>query len=220
MHICINFYGQPRNPENVRAMLDTSLIDSNHTYHILYSTWENENIELMQKLNPELNIFRYAMPDDTVFDKFNNFKLDSTQVADKTLKRHLLGLYIKEQTAKTILQYEKNKSIKFDIIVTLRADAKIQKNVLYNFYSSVDLLSNIMYVAEEPCFNIYKTGSYPDVLMFSNRETMLKALDIISIYEYCVVKNTNYFHPETSAFNILIYKNIVMFSVKLYAFTC
>jgi hypothetical protein len=220
MRICINIFGQPRNPENLREMLNTMLKNDQHEYHCLYTTWNTENIETITRLNPELNVFLIDIPNKEIFSKFSNLILDPTQRQGKTLHSHLLGTYCKDQTRHSIESYETNNNFTFDIIVTTRPDSLIKRTPVYKFYDAVDLNSSIMYTASDPCWDCYDNGSFPDNLMFSNRNTTIKALDMISIYEKCIVKNTNMIHPETASLYVLKQHHISIKYLDIFAFVC
>jgi hypothetical protein len=219
MNICINYYGQIRDIEDCKYMFDNYIFETRNKYHILFTTWEDENIKPFIEKFSESFISTNKQVDESAFDKglLTKYTIDRTQRKDKTLFHYLKGLYIRNKTIDTILMYEKNKNIKFDLIITLRIDTTIS-NALSDFYKNV--MDKNICVANEPRFNIYDTGSYPDCLCFSNRDNMLNILDCLKDIEKCCVKDTNFFHPETTSYNIIINKKLDITYCLFNSFSC
>jgi hypothetical protein len=118
----------------------------------------------------------------------------------------------------TIINFEKNNNINFDFIITLRPDIYLN-NHLSNFYSIINKnLNNTVYVANSPKFSIYNQPSLPDVIFISDKDTSKKILEQLDILLNCNIKDTYFFHPESSFYNAITFLKININELNLGAF--
>jgi hypothetical protein len=207
MNICINFFGQPRYVENAKYIYDNFMKDYRNNFHVLYTTWEHENIEAFEKDFPNAFIKKIKQPDESVFDKdiFENYVIDPTNAHRKQMSHYLYGLYIKAQTKNTILEYEKLHNIQFDIIITVRIYTKL-KNPIIPYYEQIKNNDECVFVGNEELFNIYNSPSYPDTFVASNRRIGIDIVDSFDVLKKSTVHNSKMFHPETTSYNIIVNK--------------
>ena len=215
--ICINYWGQTRNYEShARDIYNSRTVppnsnENNYEYHILYSTWKDENIELFQNLFPEAYIKQYDKPDMEQYKNIiDNYKLDKSQPPSKSLERYLCGLHIKKISTDTIIEYQQIKNINFDIVVSLRVDCNIFDGNLFDYYNKIletnknNINNNEIYFANEMRYDIYNQGGVPDTLFIGNLNNVLLASKQIDIIEQISLKNTNEIHPETAFYKACI----------------
>ena len=213
IRICINYWGQPRNREShARDIYNSRIIhpnsnENNYEFHIVYSTWKDENIETFKKLFPEAYIKQYDKPDMGQYKNIiDNYKLDKSQPSSKSLERYLYGLYIKKLSTETIIKYQEQKKIKFDIVVSLRVDCNIWDGNVFDHYNNILKLNKInvnnneIYFANENRYDIYNQGGVPDTLLLGNLNNVLLASKQIDIIEKTTLTNTKEIHPETAFF--------------------
>jgi len=221
MHICLNYFGQPRNIENTIIEFNQYIHsnDNNINYSILYTTWDTENVDEFKKHFKNSYINLIEKPDLSKYDYLiNNYTLDYSN-SYKNIEHYVLGLYIKKMSYTTIINFEKSQNINFDFIITLRTDTCLN-NHLSNFYSDViKNLNNTVYVANHPKFSIHNQPSLPNTFFIADKRTTKKILEELDISQYCNIKNTNFFHPESSFYNVMVYSNIDINELDLYAFT-
>ena len=136
----------------------------------------------------------------------------------KSVEHYIKGLYVKQQSYNTIENYEKLNNIKFDFIITLRTDIYLDKHLFEYYEKIMNNLYNTVYVANSPKFNIYNNPSLPDVICIANKEITKKIVDQLSNLSYCVVNNSNLFHPETSFYNALEHLNLNILKLEFSAF--
>lgn len=220
MKICINYYGLPRNVERALRTFRDAIEVGGHEFHIVYTTWTVEYTRAFETAFPQAFVRKIRVPDETVFGDLLSYELDWTNTQKgKRLRSYLLGSYAKQESKNTILEYEKNHNIKFDIIVTLRTDTVIEGAHLADFYGSVELERPIMYFASEPTFDeIHKEGAVPDALQFSGRDFHLKTLDILAILPNCTLKGQRVFHGETCCYKQILYHGGAVNYLPFYAF--
>lgn len=219
MHICLNYYGQPRNIELMKNTFEHHIKNSDITYHLLYTTWDTEPVDEIVKHFQNVFILQYPHPDNNIFtDLINRFSMDPGNW-HKTVLHYLLGLYIKSMSIKTIEEYEKNTNIKFDFIVSLRSDIYINRNfsIFYDLIAQ-NMNDKMVYVACDPKFDVYSQPALPDVMFMANKYVTYKMLDQLAIVEHCAVKNKNWFHPESSFFNAIEYLGFVINELPFKAF--
>ncbi len=219
MNICVNFFGQPKFVNNAKYIYNNFIKDNSNNFHILYTTWEDENIEVFENDFPGAFIRKIKKPDESVFDKdlLENYKMDYSN-AHKTMSRYLYGFYIKAQSKETVLEYERTHNIEFDVIVTVRIYTKL-KNSISPYYERIKNDSENVYVASERLFNIHNSPSYPDTFVASNRSIGLDILDCFDVLKESTIHNSKIFHPETSAYNIIKNKGHKFFYMpNFYAF--
>ncbi len=219
MNICLNFYGRPKNIQNLKDVYDKYLYNEKYNYHIVYTTWKTENIDKFRSFFPNAYINQIDCPDETneLYKNITtNYNVDPTNLANgRNIKGFFLGMYSKDYSRHTIVEYEEQNNIKFDIIVSLRPDIKLDKNVSVYFDKFVN---NTIFVGSDPCYDIYNQGAYPHQFDMANRNDMLQLLDFITILNTCTVDGTNFFHGETSGYKILKRKNLQIFYLDFYAF--
>ena len=220
MKICLNYYGLPRKLEVAKNTFNEyiSTPNNNINYYILYTTWENENVDEFKEIFQNSYINFIEKPDLKKYDYIiNNYTLDHTNNY-KSIEHHVLGLYIKKMSYNTIINFENNNNINFDFIITLRTDVYLN-NHLSNFYSIINKnLNNTVYVANSPKFSIYNQPSLPIVIFISDKETSKKILEELDILVNCNIKDTNFFHPESSFYNALSFLKINIIELNLFAF--
>jgi len=90
-------------------------------------------------------------------------------------------------------------------------------STFYNLISQT-INNNMIYVAYEPKFNAYSQYALPDVLFIASKDVTYKMLNRLSIIEHCFVKNTNWFHPESSFFNAIEYFGFIINELPFKAF--
>lgn len=219
--VCLNFWGQPKNMQNLQDIMSKYLYDSKFDFFILYTTWKSENITTFKIFFPNSYINLIDLPpydDVNYMDIINNYDLDVTNKNNgRTINNYFLGLYCKDYTRNTITDFEVERNIKFDIILTLRPDINLNTNISH-FYEEINNTSKTIFVASEPRFDIYNQGSYPDVLCISKRDEMLELLELINSLKFCILDNTNNFHPETSSYKLIMNKNLLIKYLNFYAF--
>lgn len=222
MKICLNFYGQPKNIYNLKEMYDKYIYNSDYEIYIVYTTWKTENIDTFKNIFPNAYINLIDTPsteNDVYMDIINNYNLDITNLCGKkSINGYFLGLYSRDYSRNTIINFEITNNIKFDIILTTRPDIKLKNNISIYFDEINNDTNNTIFVGSDPCFNIYNECSYPDVLCMSKRDTMMNLLDFINILKHCTLNNKKIFHPETSAFKLIKYKNLNIKYLNFYVF--
>lgn len=211
--VCLNFWGQPKNIQNLQNMYESFIYDPQYDFFIVYTTWNSENITTFKNFFPTSYINLIDLPstnDPNYMDIVNNYTLDWTNKANgRLIKSYFLGLYCKDYSRNTINNFETNNNIKFDIILTLRPDTKLFTNISH-FYKEINNTSNTICVASEPRYDIYREGSYPDALCISKRNEMFQLLDFINELKLNTLYNTNIFHPETASYKIIVNKNLLI----------
>ena len=216
MHICINIFGQIRFIEHLLNTINISLIDNINTFHILYSTWTTTDIEGMKNLFPDCYIQQYDLPDINMYKHFiDTYKLDISQYKHKTISHYILGYHIKKMSIDTILKYENEKNIKFDIILTMRTYTNLFNIPLQEYYKEIN--DNIIYTANEPSFDIYKLGAYPDSFTMAKRDSTLQILNVFDVLDKSTIDDTT-FHPESASYKIIINKGLKIIKLPFKAF--
>jgi hypothetical protein len=213
MNICINYYGQPRKLVDCLRVFNDTISDSRYNIKICYTTWIDEDISEFKDLFPTAFIRQVNRPPS--IDSITKFSMDRSN-PNKSVIHYGLGLYIKQQSKQTIIDYEQQLNIKFDIVVQARTDAYVWKDTLIKYYDNV--VKDVIYVGSEPRFDIYNTGAVPDVLYFGTRDTILSTLDHLDVVSNTVVKDSGYFHPETSLYNLFVYLGFKVYYCSFNAF--
>jgi hypothetical protein len=205
MKICLNYYGQPRNLDITKYSFDNFIKNDNIEYHILYTTWDNEDITHFKQLFSTCFINQIEKPDLNDYTKIiDNYTVDPTN-PHKTIQHYLLGLYIKKMSYTTIEKYNHD----FDFIISLRTDIYLHDFHLSTYYNTIlNNLNNTVFLPHEPKFPVYNENASPDTLYISNKSVMQQILCQIDILENCSVSNTNLFHPETSFYKSLVFYNL------------
>ena len=220
MNICLNYFGLPRKLEVAQNTFNKYIYtnDNNINYYILYTTWENENVDEFKKIFPNAYINLIDKPDLKKYDYIiNNYTLDITNQY-KSIEHYLLGLYITKMSYTTIINFENNNNINFNFIISLRTDLYLN-NHLSNFYSYINKnLNNNVYVANSPKFSIYSQPSLPNAFFISDKDTAKKILEQLDILVNCNIKDTNFFHPESSFYNSIDFSKINIIELNLFAF--
>ena len=225
MNICLNYYGLPRNSEITKFTFNKHIHtnDNNINYYVLYTTWENENVDEFKKIFPNSYINFIEKPDIQKYNYIiNNYNLDPGN-PHKTIDHYVLGMYIKKMSYTTITNFEKNNNINFDFIITIRPDIYLN-NHLSNFYDFINTnlknkdLNNTVYVANTPKFDVYGQPALPDVMFISDKDTSKKILEQLDILVNCTLKDTNIFHPESSFYNAITFLKINIHELNLFAF--
>lgn len=221
MRVCINYFGQIRDMNITIETFNNFIKESVHETHILYSTWDDENIELFKNYFHESYIKTYQKPDlsEPYYNNIiQNYTMDYSN-PNKTIEHYLLGLYIKSKSKNTIEHYEKEKNIKFDIIVSLRTSVYLFDKHISCFYNDIyESGSDYIYTAYDPCYNIHNEIALPDVIFIGKEYSNKKALDQVSILEKCKLYNQNVFHPETSFAKSLQMMGLVIKKLNFRAF--
>lgn len=220
MKICVNYYGLPRTVERALWTFRDAIEAEGHEFHILYTTWTVEYTKPFETAFPQAFVRKIRIPDEAVFGDLLGYELDRTNTEKgKRLRNYLLGSYAKQESKNTILEYETNHNITFDLIVTLRTDTVIRGGHLADFYGSMALERPIMYFASEPTFNdIYKEGAVPDTLQLSGRDFHLKALDILGALSNCTLNGQRVFHGETCCYKQILYHGGSVHYLPFYAY--
>lgn len=201
--VCINYFGQCRDIGVTEKIYNNFLktSDPNIEYTILYSTWKDEDTTDFEKVFPTAYIKKYDFPDLKIYKSIvDNYSMDPTNPY-KPLEHYLLGLYIKKMSYYTIEEFN---HISFDCIVSLRTYIYIYDSHISSIYNNIE--KHTVYVANAPRFEVYSNigqRALPDVIFASDQNTMKQILHQIDIIEQCKVKNSNFFHPESSFFNSL-----------------
>jgi hypothetical protein len=222
MNICLNYYGQVRNNNITTEIYEKYINDKNNNIYILYTTWDIEDITLFKNYFKDSYIRQINIPKlDEYSEIINNYKMDPTN-PNKSIDHYLLGLYIKKESYDTIHSFEEEKSIKFDIIISIRTSIYIN-NKVSDYYTTILDNSNdendTIFVANRPCFKNYDDESLPDVFYITKNKVVMKnVLSQIDILKDCLVTNTNFFHPETSFYKSLNHFNLNIVKLDLYAF--
>jgi len=213
MNICLNYYGELRNLELTKYTYLNYIKSDNAKYHIIYTTWEDTNIDKFIEFFPDAYINKIAYPDIHHYkDLLNNYTMDITN-PNKTLSHYILGMYVKQSTRYTIDNYIEQNNVTFDLVITLRTYLYFNRSFV-SYYGLVlpTLSNNNVYVPEKPKFDVYKTShnqdALPDGLTISNTHVAKIVVSQLDILNNCVVNNTNYFHPESSFYNMLFYNQL------------
>ena len=230
-HICINFAGQPKNIYNLLETYNNYIYNPDYIYHILYTTWVNEDITKFCEIFPNAYSKQIERPDISghpYYDEYlyicNSYIYDRTNIAsNKLFFNYFLGQFIRDQSRYTITEYEKIHNIQFDIIITTRPDIKIERaNISMYFNQILENKKRALYIANSPVIDIYNCGSYPDALIMGQREHMLYLLDYVYIIRFCAIYedpvNKNIIHPETTSYKIAKHKNIPLIELPFFAF--
>jgi len=221
MKICLNYYGQLRNINILKETFLKHLYSTEYTYDIVYTTWKNEDTQAFESFFPEAFVNKIDEPNmEDYTNILNNYEIDIGN-SRKTLEHYLKGLYVKQKSYNTVIKFEKENDILFDIIITIRTDAYLNKNLsqFYNYIFDISIQnSNVVFTGCEPCFAVYNQKALPDTMVISINNTLKRTLYQLSILENCVVINTNFFHPESSFYNALIYQNLDIIELPFGAF--
>jgi hypothetical protein len=216
--ICINYYGQVRNV-NITRNTYNKFIKDNNEYHIIFTTWNNENTKDFELLFPSSYIKKIETPKMDDYSVYvNNIVVDKTN-NHKNIEHIIYGLYIKKMSYDTIDEYENINNINFDFIISLRTDVYLNRN-LNVFYGCIDnfLNNNVVFVAAEPKFQAYNEPALPDVLCISNKVVMKKMLSQLDSLDKCLLANSNQFHPETSFLKYINFLDLKYYELQLRAF--
>lgn len=216
--ICLNYYGQVRDT-NITRNTYNKFIQGDNEYHIIFTTWNNENTTDFETLFPSSYIKKFEIPNiDDYSGYVKNIVVDHTN-PHKSIQHVIYGLYIKKMSYNTIEEYENIHNIKFDFIISLRTDVYLNKN-LNVFYDYIDqnLNDNVVFVASEPKFDVYCQSALPDVLCISNKFVMKKMLNQLDSLDKCLLLNSNQFHPETSFCKYINFMNLKWCELHLKAF--
>ena len=200
-NICLLFTGKIK-LENTKELVSL-LTGSENEYYITLTTWVNEYTNDFELLFPNSFINYIDLPDQKNIDKFiSGHRYEST----RPLSNYYHQLYIRSKAVETL----KKINIDFDVIILLRTDTKIWKNIS-DLYDDVKKDDNTVYTAIGPNWDIYGgrssndllygEGACPDVIFFSNMPTMCKILtnQILISTETQQVKGV--YHPETCQLN-------------------
>ena len=221
LKVCLNFWGQPKNIQNLQYIYEKFLHDPQYDFFVLYTTWKSENITSFKNIFPSSYINLIDLPSDNdlnYIDIVNNYDLDSSNKGNgRIINNYFLGMYSKDYTRNTINCFENNNNIKFDIIVTLRPDIRLFTNISY-YYTEIYNTCNTIFVASEPRYDIYREGAYPDALCISKRNEMFLLLEFINELKSNTLNNTNVFHPETTSYKIIINKQLLIKYLNFNAF--
>jgi hypothetical protein len=216
--ICLNYYGQIRDI-NITRNTYNKFIQGENEYHIIFTTWNNENTTDFERLFPNSYIKKIEKPNmDNYLEYSKNIVVDKTN-PNKSIQHVIYGLYIKKMSYNTIEEYENINNINFDFIISLRTDVYLNKNlnVFYDYIYN-NLNDNVVFVATEPKWDVYNEGALPDVLCISNKVVMKKMLSQIDILEKCLLQNTNIYHPETGFGKSIKAHNLTCVELDLKAF--
>ena len=223
MNICLNYYGQVRNNSITTETYKKYIDDKKNNIYVLYTTWDTENVTQFKDYFTNSYIRQINVPNlyDEYSDIINKCKMDPTN-PHKSITHYLFGLYIKKESYNTINTFEEEKNIKFDVIISMRTSVYINNNIS-NYYNAI--LNNVndehctVFVANEPCFDVYNQGALPDVFYITrNKSVMKNVLSEIDILDHCLITNTNFFHPEASFYKSLAHFKLNIVKLKLFAF--
>lgn len=216
MKIAVNFYGQPRSPHNAHNIFSQTILDKKNEFKVLYTTWDEERIDQFQNLFPASFIRQVPVPPIESFkDEISKYQIDPTN-PNKTIYGYLLSLYCKKESLKTIQLFEEIANVEFDLVITLRTDTILESNIFQNYYEDAKTRQDSAFVASEINHNVYGTGAYPDMFLLTSRKAT-RALNQIDMLEKCVVQGTNFFHPETSAFQCLVSNSLSVEFIEMTA---
>ena len=220
MNIAINYYGQLRDITRMIEMYNNFIKDDNINYHILWTTWTLENKEPFKIFFPNSYI---NSVEELGFNEYNtiinNFCMDKTN-PNKTFEHYAKGLYIKNKSIETINNYEIENDISFDFIITIRTDIFIYDNHLSIFYKEIKkiLTDDVIFIANEPKYNIYNQGGEPDCIFISNKVATKKMLNQINNLSNCTLNESNILHPETAFGKNIISNNLIKYNLNLRVF--
>lgn len=219
MKIGISYWGQLRDMSITSHTFNNFIKDPNNELHILYTTWDNENVTEFKKFFPKCYIKTFKSPDLNPFSTIiNNYTLDDSN-KHKSITHYVLGLFIKSKSKETIEIFEQTYNIKLDLIVSLRTDTYLYDNHLSTFYNDIyKNKENVVYTATEPKWAIYNQQALPDVIMLGKTSVIKRALLQIYILDKCSLHNTKIFHPETSFHKCLDKMNFTILPVNFRAF--
>lgn len=226
VNVCLNYYGQLRDINRLKEMyykyihiIENDLNNQNVKYHVIYTTWNTEDVSGFKEFFPNSYIEQIDQPNMENYNYLiDKYKIDVTN-SHKSMDHYVKGMYVKQMTCTTIKNLENINNINFDFIVTLRTDIYINK-YLPSYYDIIinDLEDDTVYVPNEPKFAIYQTPALPDVITISNKKVTEKVLNQLSILEHCTVNGSNFFHPETSFYNCLKYFDLNIVELDFKAF--
>lgn len=220
MNICVNYWGQPRQLNIIEDIYKNQINDNINNFHICYSTWKTENIENFKKIFPNAYIKQYDFPDLSLYNNIiDNYHYDDTTVS-RDIKNYILGIYILEQSLKTINEFKEMNNVNFNFIITIRPDTDIYNGTLFSYYSDINNNinndNNTFYTANSPRFDVYNEGAVPNALFISNLHNMSKLLTFPDFKNISIMQNI--IHPETAAGKNIKYNKFNLKYLNLYAF--
>lgn len=226
MNICVNYWGQPRLLNVIEHIYNSQINDGLNNFHICYTTWKDENVSKFKELFKDSYINQIDKPNlelEKYKDIINKFTYHSY---NPDIKHYMLGIYIREQSLKTVVEYQMQKNINFDFIITIRPDTIISEGVLYSYYSTIIKNMDYIYVCDRPRYDIYNKGAIPDAVFISSLDTITKIIKSFSFEKdndippdfdnVCV--NGNIIHPETVSGQLIRLSDIPIYFLNLHAF--
>jgi len=196
--ICLLYTGKPRSIPHTKNMIDL-LTGGENEYYITLTTWVGEDTSDFVLSFPNSFINYIDVPDQKDIDGFiSNQRYESM----RPLSNYYHQLYIRSKAVETI----KKINIDFDVVVLLRTDTKIWKNIS-DLYDNVKADDNSVYIPIGPNWNIYGNNVYygegacPDVIFFSNMLIMEKILTNQIVISKETQQLDGVYHPETCQIN-------------------
>jgi len=214
MKICILYTGQIRINEIEKNI--NFLMDDENEYFILLNTWNDQDVSEFKNIFSNSIIKFNERPTDDLVNKISeNANIVYPNCYINPFYNYTCSLYIKYKS----IEFLEEINIAFDVIVILRTDTKLWKNISY-LYKNIE--DNSIYTPIGPTFDIsgdvlYGQNSCSDVIFFGKPETIKLALNQINNID--VTKyNGNYIHPETSLCNYFKYLNLNIVRCQFDAF--
>lgn len=219
--ICLVYHGQPRHINNMKEMISL-LTDDVNEYHMAFTTWIDSDVSEMKAEFNDIFINPIEHPDENSINEFCNgniFRSNGT----KPLSNYYRQLYLRLKSISTIEKMKEKIDGKFDIIILLRTDAKVWKNISI-YYDMVTDYDNSVYIGGGPNSSIFGSNIHdpesacPDTIYFSNESVMIRLLDQIN--RASEMRIGNVYHPETCQYNFFKLLNLNIKRLEFDAFVC
>jgi hypothetical protein len=215
MKICILYTGQVRISEIEKNI--KFLIDDKNEYFYLLNTWDDQDVSEFKTIFNESFIKFNERPTDNLVNKISeNSNIIYPHHYSTPFYNYTCSLYIKYSSIKFLEEID----IAFDVVVVLRTDTKLWKNISY-LYNNLN--ENSIYTPIGPTWDItsgdilYGKNACSDVIFFGKPESIKKALTQINNVD-ATKFNGNYIHPETSLCNYFKYLNLNIIRCQFDAF--
>ncbi len=207
MHICLCFIGLQRTLAQTVGRLKESLIHQDHTYSILYITWDTEDTQLFEREFPGSLVVKVPSisEDLPLFQRWMeglqmHISWRRTYSTNKVaLFRYFLQIYLWMQASmilRSLPEFER-----FNVVVRCRTDIVLEGPPLHRFYGLVsDYSKNFLFFADTPRHAIDKEGhACPVYLFFGSPQSVCTSLEIaqhIHKYTHNYIETREKWYPE------------------------
>lgn len=222
MRICLCFLGLQRTFRTTSARILSRVLDENHSYSVVYVTWESESVNDLVEVLPNTTVVR--IPDvKQEGPEFSAWKQGlqmhiswrRTYEPEVALFRYFQQIYLWNQAALLLSPHAHS----FDLMVRLRTDV-IYSHPLFPFYEGALLDQQpSVWFSENPGHYIFKEGQCcPDQVFFAKPKEFLHALSILNhVHDYrlnYLETNRKWFLNDTWERNILQPESTLFYYLK------